>query len=331
MSSQFALRTTTIGFWLGVSWLLLVFSSGLLASWLPLSFAPAVPDLLHMAEAPAWAASPAHWLGTDPQGRDVLTELLYGARQIVSISLPAAILATLVGALAGGAAGFWGNSGLRLPWAGWLVGAAASWWGLALPGRWAVSLSLTSLAGLAWWINRRSSTAKPSGWPLPLDSIFQSTLTLLGAVPRLVLVLVFAAGPALSTLQVVALLVLVAWPEPARQVRAQMLRVRELPFVEAARAAGLPPTQVWYRHALPHACRPLFTIAPLSLAGLIGLESTLAFLGVGRPPDVPSWGNLLGTLQQEPGAWWVLASAGGALLLTLLALQQLARQLVKRR
>lgn len=328
--SQLALRAATGGFWLGVGWLVLVLSSGLLAPWLPLSFPPAVPDLLHVAEAPAWAASPAHWLGTDPQGRDVLTELLYGARQVVSISLPAAALATLVGALAGGAAGFWGNSGVRLPWAGWLASAAASWWGLALPGRWPVSLSLAGIAGLAWGVGQRSPTAKPSGWLVPLDSIFQSMLTLLGAVPRLVLVLVFAAGPALGTSQVVALLVLVAWPEPARQVRAQMLRVRELPFVEAARAAGLPAAQVWYRHALPHACRPLVATAPLSLAGLIGLESTLAFLGVGRPPDVPSWGNLLGTLQQEPGAWWVLASAGGALVLTLVALQQLARQLVKR-
>jgi peptide/nickel transport system permease protein len=107
--------------------------------------------------------------------------------------------------------------------------------------------------------------------------------------------------------------------------------VREMPFVEAARAAGVPTHQVWYRHALPHACRPLLATAPLSLAGLIGLESTLAFLGVGRAPDVPSWGNLLGTLQQEPGAWWVLAGAGGTLLLTLLALQQLARQLASQK
>jgi peptide/nickel transport system permease protein len=328
--SQPAVRATSFGFWLGVSWLLLVVSNGLLAPWLPLSFPPAVPDLLHMAEAPTWAGSPTHWLGTDPQGRDVLTELLYGAHQVVSISLPAAMLATLVGALAGGAAGFWGNSGARLPWAGWLAGAAICWWGLALPGRWAVSLGLVGLAGVAWGMGRRLHTTKSSGWPVPLDSIFQGMLTLLGAVPRLVLVLVFAAGPALGTSQVVALLVLVAWPEPARQVRAQMLRVRELPFVEAARAAGLPPMRVWYRHALPHACRPLLATAPLSLAGLIGLESTLAFLGVGRPPDVPSWGNLLGTLQQEPGAWWVLASAGGALVLTLIALQQLAQQLIKR-
>ncbi|RYY18732.1 MAG: ABC transporter permease subunit, partial [Cytophagaceae bacterium] len=198
------------------------------------------------------------------------------------------------------------------------------WWA-ALPGGPPVAGLLLAAAGLAWWARARVPWVSRAHWPLPLDSIFQTALTLLGAVPRLVLVLVLAAGPPLSEGQLLLLLVVVAWPEPARQVRAQMLQVRGLPFVEAARAAGLPPGRVWLRHALPHACRPLRTVGPLNLAGLIGLESTLAFLGVGRPPDVSSWGQLLGMLRQEPGAWWLLASAGGGLLLTLLALQWVAR------
>lgn len=326
MMSRPTLPALSPSTWLAVAWLFLLGSLGALAPWLPLPYPPAVPDLLHVAEAPTWAGTTWHWLGTDPQGRDVLTELIYGARQVVSLSLPAAALATALGAMAGGAVGFWGNQG-RISLAACLLLAAAGWWSLLLPGGWVVWLGLAGAAALAWWARPRYAGVAQAAWPVPLDSIFQGTITLLGAVPRLVLVLAFAAGPTLATPQLLALLVLVAWPEPARQVRAQMLRVRELPFVEAVRAAGLPARRVWYRHALPHACRPLLATAPLSLAGLIGLESTLAFLGVGRAPDVPSWGNLLGTLQQEPGAWWVLAGAGGTLLLTLLALQQLARQL----
>lgn len=325
--SQLTLRAFGISTWLAVVWLFLLGSLGALAPWLPLPYPPGVPDLLHVAEAPIWAGSRAHWLGTDPQGRDVLTELIYGARQVVSLSLPAAALATVLGALAGGAVGFWGNRGLRISLAASLLFVAAGWWSLLLPGGHVVWLGLLGAAGLAWWARLRYKIVAQATWLVPLDSIFQGVITLLGAVPRLVLVLAFATGPTPATLQLLALLVLVAWPEPARQVRAQMLRVRELSFVEAARAAGLSARRVWYRHALPHACRPLLATAPLSLAGLIGLESTLAFLGVGRAPDVPSWGNLLGTLQQEPGAWWVLAGAGGTLLVTLLALQQLARQL----
>ncbi len=313
---------------LAIGWLLAVGVLGLLAPWLPLPFAPGVPDLLHAAEPPTWATS--HWLGTDPRGRDVLTELLFGAQQLIMLSLPATVLSAVLGALAGGSAGYWGNRGWQLPLGAWLLGLAAVWWLAALPGGPRLVGLLLALAALAWWAAPRWPWLGRATWPLPLDSLFQATLTLLGAVPRLVLVLTLAAGPPLSTMQLLVLLVVVAWPEPARQVRARMLQVRELPFVEAARAAGLPTSRIWLHHALPHACRPLQATVPLSLAGLIGLESTLAFLGVGRPPDVSSWGNLLSMLRQEPGAWWLLASAGGGLLLTLLALQRLARALAAR-
>lgn len=316
--------------WLAIGWLVLVGGVGLLAPWLPLPFAPGVPDLLHVAELPGWGAAPRHWLGTDPLGCDVLTEVVFGARQLAILSLPAAVLAALVGALAGGSAGFWGNRGRRLPLGTWLLGLAVVWWLVALPGGPLMAGLVLGAAGLAWWAGPRVPWLGRAAWPLPLDSFFQAALTLLGTVPRLVLVLVLAAGPPLSAGQLLLLLVAVAWPEPARQVRAQMLQVRELPFVEAARAAGLPTARIWLRHALPHACRPLQTTVPLSLAAIIGLESTLAFLGVGRPPDVSSWGRLLGMLRQEPGAWWLVASAGGSLLLTLLALQRLARAFAPR-
>lgn len=308
--------------WLAASWLVLLGAAGLLAPALPLPFAPGVPDLLHVAEPPDWSA---HWLGTDLLGRDVATELLFGARQVVLLSLPAALLAAVAGALAGGSAGYWGNRGCRPPLAAWLLGLALGWWLGALPGGWPLTGLLFGAAALAWWLGPRWPWLGRRAWALPLDSLLQAAITLLGAVPRLLLVLVLASGPALSTSQLLLLLVAVTWPESARQVRAQMLQVRALSFVEAARAAGLSPGRVWLRHALPHACRPLRATVPLSLAGLVGLETTLSFLGVGRPPDISSWGQLLGMLRQEPGAWWLLAGAGGCLLLTLLALQRLAR------
>jgi peptide/nickel transport system permease protein len=132
------------------------------------------------------------------------------------------------------------------------------------------------------------------------------------------------AGPQLTQLQLLGVLALMAWPETARLVRGQMLGVRAQPFIEAARASGLPMGRIWWHHALPHACRPLFTFAPLSLAGLIGLESALAFLGIGQGPDVVSWGSLLAGMRQEPTAWWLAVGPGVALLVTLLALQKLA-------
>lgn len=308
--------------WLAISWLGVLGAAGLLAPVLPLPFAPGVPDLLHVAEPPSWSA---HWLGTDLLGRDVATEVFFGARQVLFLSLPAALLAAVAGALAGGSAGYWGNRGYRPSLAAWLLGLAFAWWLAALPGGRALAGLLLGAATLAWWLGPRWPGLSRLAWALPLDGLLQGAITLLGTIPRLVLVLVLATGPALTASQLLLLLAAVTWPEPARQVRAQMLQVRVLPFVEAARAAGLPPGRVWLRHALPHACRPLRATVPLSLAGLVGLETTLAFLGVGRSPDISSWGQQLGMLRQEPGAWWLLTSAGGCLLLTLLALQRLAR------
>ena len=308
------------GYLLAISWLVLLLILGLLAPWLPLPYPAATPDLLHIATPP----SPPHYLGTDSLGRDVLAGLVAGARRLVLLSLPAVGLATLVGTIAGSAAGFWGNN-LRLPLAsaGWLL--AAGWWLAALPARVLVVSLLLLITGVASWYSSRQVASSRRTFPLPLDSLILGATAILSSVPRLILLVALAAGPPLGFVQLLSLLALVAWPETARLVRAQMLRVRVQPFIEAAQASGLPPWRVWLRHALPHACLPLFSFTPLSLAGLIGLENALAFLGIGQAPDQVSWGSLLTTVRQDPTAWWVAAAPGLALFCTLLTLQRLAR------
>lgn len=312
---------------LALGWLVAVLVVGAISPLLSLPYAPTIPDLAHIATPPTWAGpGPLHYLGTDATGRDVLAELLAGARQLLLLSLPAAAVATVLGALAGGGAGFWGNRQLAVPAAAYPVALAVAWWLLALPYRTpAVFLLLTSALVLVASL-RRNTLVLPSRF-FPLDSVVLGSTTLLSAIPRLVLVVALAAGPPLSRGLLLAILVLAAWPDAARLVRAQMMRVREQPFIEAARAAGLPAGRIWWRHALPHACQPLWAYAPLSLAGLIGLESTLSFLGIGLLPTTSSWGQLLGSLHHEPTAWWLAVGPGLALLFTLLALQSIAHWL----
>lgn len=315
-------------FWLALTWLLLLGAVGLVAPWLPLAYPAATPDLLHVSAPPGWQpGGPAHYFGTDPLGRDVLAGLVAGTRRLLLLSLPAVLLATVAGALAGAAAGYWGNRRLRLPLAAAAGALGGAWWALALPGSFmAGSLLVVALllVLLAWW-PLSGAWLRRHAWSFPLDSLVLGAVTLLGAVPRLVLLVALAAGPPLTQVQLLALLALLAWPGTARLVRGQMLQVRVQPFIEAAQASGLPPGRIWWRHALPHACRPLLAYAPLNLAGLIGLESALAFIGIGQGPEVVSWGSLLATVRQDPAAWWVAAGPGLALLCTLLALQKLAK------
>ena len=102
-----------------------------------------------------------------------------------------------------------------------------------------------------------------------------------------------------------------------------MRRVRRLPYMEAAYAAGLPPWRIIRHHLLPNTWRPVITTIPLSIAILIALETTLSFLGVGLPPEVSSWGRLLALSRIAPSSWWLLLFPAFCLLTTTLSLRQI--------
>ena len=167
---------------------------------------------------------------------------------------------------------------------------------------------------------------RPTAVPVPLDSLVLGAATALDTVPRLVLVLALVARGGLSVAGLGLVLGLTSWAGPARLVRARMLAVRAQPFVEAARAAGLPPVRVWWHHALPHALRPLQTALPLSMAGLLALESTLSFLGVGLAPDVASWGQQLAAARQAPQAWWAFLCPALTLFTTIMTINTLTAE-----
>ncbi|HEV8530913.1 MAG TPA: ABC transporter permease [Methylomirabilota bacterium] len=83
------------------------------------------------------------------------------------------------------------------------------------------------------------------------------------------------------------------WMPVARLVRAQFLSLREKEFVEAARSLGAPPLRQVIRHILPNALGPVIVAGSLDVAAAILFESTLSFLGLGFPPDIPTWGRIL--------------------------------------
>jgi peptide/nickel transport system permease protein len=92
---------------------------------------------------------------------------------------------------------------------------------------------------------------------------------------------------------VVAVIGGLRWMPVARLVRAQFLSLREKEFVEAARALGASPTRQVFRHILPNALGPVIVAGTIDVAAAIIAESTLSFLGLGFPPDIPTWGRLL--------------------------------------
>jgi peptide/nickel transport system permease protein len=101
-------------------------------------------------------------------------------------------------------------------------------------------------------------------------------------------------GPELGTfILIVAVIGGFRWMPAARLVRAQFLSLREKEFVEAARALGMSSLRLVMRHILPNSLGPVIVAATIDVAAAIILESTLSFLGLGFPPDIPTWGRIL--------------------------------------
>jgi peptide/nickel transport system permease protein len=101
-------------------------------------------------------------------------------------------------------------------------------------------------------------------------------------------------GPELGVfILIVAVIGAFRWMPVARLVRAQFLSLREKEFVEAARALGVSSLRLVMRHILPNALGPVIVAGTIDVAAAIIAESTLSFLGLGFPPDIPTWGRIL--------------------------------------
>lgn len=138
----------------------------------------------------------------------------------------------------------------------------------------------------------------------------------------LAIALVAALGP--TAINVTLALGTVYTPRLARVVRASTLVVRELPFVEAARALGVPTPVILTRHILRNIASPLLVQATFIFANAILAEAGLSFLGVGISPDIPTWGTIISQGRQYmDDAPWIMLFPGIAIVITVLSLQLL--------
>ena len=129
-------------------------------------------------------------------------------------------------------------------------------------------------------------------------------------------------GPELGIfILIVAAIGAFRWMIVARLVRAQFFALREKEFVEAARALGASTFRVVVRHILPNALGPVIVAGTIDVAAAIITESTLSFLGLGFPPDIPTWGRILFDAKDnlDVAPHWALF-AGGAIFLAVLTI-----------
>jgi len=153
-----------------------------------------------------------------------------------------------------------------------------------------------------------------------IDLAFQRFIEIWGSMPELYLLIIFSAIFSPSVALLLILLSLFGWMGLSDYVRAEFLRNRQLDYVKAARALGVPSSQIMWRHILPNSMVPVVTFLPFRMSAAILALTSLDFLGLGVPPGTPSLGELLSQGKNNIDAWWISIFTFALLVATLLLL-----------
>ena len=251
--------------WIGPS-LLLAFALVALVGPLLIDFNPVAVNTRQRLLPPLskLASGAVAYLGTDQLGRDILAQIIVGARTSLGIALAAAAIATLVGAT---------------------VGVAAGWFG----GR--VSEAIVRVIDVQL------------SFPSILIAVFLAAF-----IP-----------PSITT--VILVLAVTRWAAIARLARAITLKARTQGYVESAMVSGLPTMRIVTSCILPNLAAPLLVLVTADLSLIILAEASLSFVGLGSPPNVPSWGRIIANGRNYlDNAWWISTIPGIAISLVVIAI-----------
>ena len=205
------------------------------------------------------------WLGSDPNGRDLFSRLIWGARVSLFIGFIANGMALVVGVVVGTIAAYFGK-----------------------------------------WV----------------DMILMRFTDVMMAFPVLLfsiaLIAILQRGG--NVLVIAAVIALFYWTAVARIVRGQVLSLKEVEFIEAARSSGGAPRQILFRHILPHLVPVIIVYGTIGIATSISTESILSFIGIGVQPPTSDWGKMVSDGQSYMFlAPWLVIFPGLMILLTVLA------------
>lgn len=162
-----------------------------------------------------------------------------------------------------------------------------------------------------------------------VDQLMMRLIDALLSIPSLLLMiglqLVFPA----SLLAVILVISLTSWMPIARLIRTELLSMKKDIFIQASTVIGASPLQLLRRHMLPQCTPTIIVLAVSGISHAILAEATLSFLGIGIPPQEPSWGNMLMGAQSHllSGAWWLAVFPAGCITYTILAVNFLGDRL----
>lgn len=268
-----------------------------------------------------------HWLGTDQEGRDALAALISGARTAVLTGALAICISLLIGGILGGIAGYFGDTGVKVKigilWTVSLALVPAFY--LTLISRNSIfnDNGLDVLTAFSIWLIFAGAGAG-AGYLLSKTSIFEKKITLpldlvilrlseiFSAVPGMIILLSAAAMLKEKSLaNIIILIGIISWPGSAIFLRSELLKIRALEYIAAARGLNIPEWRILIKHALPNAVRPLLTAFALGASGAVLLEAGLGFLGIASYDiNQITWGQMLQAARTSIDMWWIWLPPG---------------------
>jgi len=279
-----------------------------------------------------------HWLGTDKLGRDVAAGLIKGTRTAMLVGVIAMSIASLIGIFLGSLAGYFGDNRFKVSRARLSLNLLGLFFALfygffvrnyalkeaAKAGNLGAEVfkSLAIFMGVLLIFNfltffLRKAPLFEKKITLPLDLLIMRLIEILNSIPALFLILsLVAILKNKSIIQIMVIIGLISWTGIARFIRAEMLRIRNLEYIQAARAMGFSETRIIFRHAIPNALTPVLISIAFGIAGAILLEAALSFLGIGVPLEEVTWGRLLAEARGYYPAWWLAIFPGMAIFVT---------------
>lgn len=163
-----------------------------------------------------------------------------------------------------------------------------------------------------------------AGYFRKLDAVISRLLDAMMAFPDILLAIALVAALGPSIRNIILALGITYTPRLARVVRANTMVLRELPYIEAAQSMGVPTWRILTRHLLINLVSPILVQSTFIFASAMLAEASLSFLGVGAPPDMPTWGTMLATGREFiSSASWLMYFPGLAIVLSVLSLQLL--------
>jgi peptide/nickel transport system permease protein len=280
-----------------------------------------------------------HYLGTDHMGRDVFSGMIHGTRIAMLVGIVAMSIATFIGILLGAMAGYFGDNRLRLSRAANFMGIlgliAYIFIAFVLRGyamgdnigngyliyELLVNTLIFSVVMLIAYLFSKLFCLIPflgAKTAVPVDILVMRLIEIVTSIPVLILILAILAIIKTSSIYyVMAIIGAVSWTSIAKFIRAELLRVRSLEYIEAAQAFGYSEYRIILRHAIPNALAPVLIAVAFGIASAILTESFLSFIGVGVPPEQVTWGSLL-KASRDAGikAWWLAVFPGVAIFVT---------------